>query len=79
LSSNDIGEEGAVAIFQVLYHNNTLISLNLKSYEGLNRNKLSPKGVAILADVLKQNRTLQFLNLAATQIGLLGLESICEG
>ena len=51
LSSNDIGQEGAKAIFSILPENNTLISLNLKSYEGLNRNKLGPRGVEPLAQI----------------------------
>ena len=79
LSSNDIGEVGATKLFNILRHNNTLISLNLKSYEGLNRNKLGPNGVKVLSEVLAENRTLQFINVAATQIGLTGLNYICEG
>lgn len=79
LSSNDIGEEGATAIFNVLRTNNTLVSLNLKSFEGLNRNKLGPKGVESLSVFLRENKTLQFINVAATQIGLEGLNYICEG
>ena len=64
LCSNDIGPEWAQAIFGCLLENNTIISLDLSSKEGLNRNRLGTQGVESLEWILQKNKTLQFLNLA---------------
>jgi hypothetical protein len=58
LSSNDIGPDGAKVLFEVLETNCTLISLTLRSYEGLNRNRIGAKGVECLRHVLKKNKVL---------------------
>lgn len=44
LASNNITEKGVAIICDALQKNNTLISLSLKSFEGLNRNKVASKG-----------------------------------
>ena len=79
LCSNDIGPEWAQAIFGCLLENNTIISLDLSSKEGLNRNRLGTQGVESLEWILQKNKTLQFLNLGSTAIGLTGLECILAG
>ena len=79
LCSNDIGPEGAQALFGCLLENTTIISLDLSSKEGLNRNRLGTQGVESLEWILQKNKTLQFLNLASTAIGITGLECILAG
>lgn len=79
MCSNDIGPEGAQALFGCLLENNTIISLDLSSKEGLNRNRLGTQGVESLEWILQKNKTLQFLNLGSTSIGLTGLECILAG
>jgi hypothetical protein len=69
LCSNDIGPEGAQAIFGALLENQTIAILNLSSSEGLNRNRLGPRGAEPLEWVLKRNETLQILNLSGTSLG----------
>ena len=79
LCSNDVGPEGAQALFGCLLENTSIISLDLSSKEGLNRNRLGTQGVESLEWILQKNKTLQFLNLASTAIGLTGLECILAG
>lgn len=79
LCSNDIGPEGAQALFGCLLENTSIISLDLSSKEGLNRNRLGTQGVESLEWILQKNKTLQFLNLGSTAIGLTGLECILAG
>jgi Ran GTPase-activating protein (RanGAP) involved in mRNA processing and transport len=79
LSSNNITDEGVKILSEALMQNNTLISLSLKSYEGLNRNKVGGKGCVHLKKLLLKTKTLMYLNMSATQIGLVGLKTLCEG
>lgn len=79
LSSNDVGPEGAQALFAALLENCSVVSVNLSSKEGLNRNRLGVRGVEPLEWVLKKNKTLHFLKLSSTSIGLVGLECILAG
>ena len=53
VSSNSITEEGVQILVDSLSNNNTLISLSLKSFEGLNRNKVGPKGCKHLKKLLQ--------------------------
>lgn len=79
LCSNNIGPEGAQALFGCLLENVSIISLDISSKEGLNRNRLGTQGVESLEWILQKNKILQFLNLASTAIGLTGLECILAG
>lgn len=56
LASNNLTEEGVKIVSEYLMKNNTLISLVLKSYEGLNRNKIGPKGCAHLKKYLTKTK-----------------------
>lgn len=53
VSSNSITEEGVQILVESLAHNNTLISLCLKSFEGMNRNKVGPKGCKHIKKLLQ--------------------------
>lgn len=79
ISSNNLTYVGATEIFSALAENESLISLDISSHEGLNRNRLDARGAAALSWVLKQNKTLQFLNLAATSLDAEAVDYVCQG
>jgi Ran GTPase-activating protein (RanGAP) involved in mRNA processing and transport len=79
LSSNSISTTGGAALISSLETNNSLLNLNLSSYEGLSRNTLGPNGVKPLKFVLKINRYLAILSLAGNFIGDTGVGYLCEG
>jgi Ran GTPase-activating protein (RanGAP) involved in mRNA processing and transport len=79
LSSNSISTAGGTALISSLETNNSLLNLNLSSYEGLSRNTLGPNGIKPLRYVLKINRYLAILSLAGNFIGDKGVGYICEG
>lgn len=56
LSSNGLSDKGIAYICDMLKVNNCLISLCIKSYEGLNRNKLSSQGLVPLKEVMIRNK-----------------------
>lgn len=58
VASNNLTEEGARIISEYLVNNNTLISLCLKSFEGLNRNKVGPKGCSYLKKYLTKTKVV---------------------
>ena len=79
LSSNSISTAGGTALISSLETNNSLLNLNLSSYEGLSRNTLGPNGIKPLRYVLKINRYLAILSLVGNFIGDTGVGYICEG
>ena len=56
VSSNNLTEEGIRVLCEALTHNNTLVSLVLKSFEGLNRNKVGGKGCIQLKKLLTRTK-----------------------
>jgi Ran GTPase-activating protein (RanGAP) involved in mRNA processing and transport len=55
-SSNNLTEQGVRTICDAVGQNNTLVSLNLKSFEGLNRNKIGAKGSVHLKKLLGRTK-----------------------
>lgn len=79
LSSNDITQRGADIIFTALLNQHSIISLDLSSKEGINRNRLSHEGMRLLEKVLKENLLLEFLYLSGNSVKNEGLKSILLG
>ncbi len=79
LSSNDITHKGAEIIFRTLLNQHSIISLDLSSKEGINRNRLSSEGVSLLEKVLKENLLLEYLYISGNSIKNDGLKSILIG
>ena len=79
LANNGIGHEGAAAVFEMLAENETLISLSLNSHEGLNRNRIDSRGIKPIAQALKENQTLQFLDLSGSSITMEGATYLAMG
>jgi len=79
LSSNDITHKGADIIFSTLLNQHSIISLDLSSKEGINRNRLSHEGMRLLERVLKENMLLEYLYLSGNSVKNEGLKSILLG
>ena len=79
LSSNDIGVKGGNKIFKTLIHHQSLISLNISSLEGVNRNRISSEGAKLIEDVLKTNHFLEYLNVSGNSIKNEGVKYIMSG
>ena len=56
LSSNCLTKAGIKTLCDMLLVNKTLVSLNIKSFEGLNRNKIGAAGVAPIKNMLRKNK-----------------------
>ena len=59
--------------------NDCILSLDISSKDGLNRNRLTENGVKKLESLLKVNKFIEFLNLAGNSIKYEGLKSILLG
>ena len=53
LSSNDIPSAGFKKLFTALKRNNSIISLDVSYYEGLNRNRMGVIGAKYLTELLR--------------------------
>lgn len=78
-SSNDLTYRGGDYIFSSLIDQHSLISVDLSSKEGINRNRLCSEGVKLLEIVLKNNFFLEFLYLSGNSIKNEGLKYILLG
>jgi hypothetical protein len=58
---------------------NSIISLDLSSNEGLNRNRISIEGIKLIQNVLINNNVLEFLNLAFNSIKTEGFKYLVNG
>lgn len=79
VSSNNISYQGANIIFNSLLNQHSIISLDLSSKEGINRNRLSQEGVILLEKVLKYNSLLEYLYISGNSIKNEGLKYILTG
>jgi Ran GTPase-activating protein (RanGAP) involved in mRNA processing and transport len=79
LSSNELTAKGGAELFKSLTVNESIVSLDVSSHEGLHRNHLATKGVKWLTQVLKHNKILTILNLSGNSIKIEGLAYIAEG
>jgi Ran GTPase-activating protein (RanGAP) involved in mRNA processing and transport len=79
ISSIDIGPKGATEIFRALQVNESVISLDVSSREGLFRNRISEVGLRELIPVLENNKILTMLSLSGNSIRTSGLEKVVKG
>ena len=78
VSNNDITPDGFENIGKILSYHPSLISIDISSYEGLHRNRLSSQGAISLGKAIKENNILQFLSLSGTCLGD-GIDCLAEG
>lgn len=79
ISSCNLTYRGGNIVFSSLLENESIISLNISSKEGLNRNRLTPEGLEEIEKLLNVNKYLEFLNLSGTNIKNKGLKYILNG
>ncbi len=78
ISSNNFGPKGSKAMFQMLAHNITIVSMLMHSYEGLYRNKIEPKGIKHVKEVFLNNKTLQILDVSNAYLTWAGCDIILK-
>ena len=69
LASNEICNEGMLAIFKSLVKNESVISLNVATLEGMARNRVSLSGVKELKNLLIKNKFLNMLDVSSIGLG----------
>jgi hypothetical protein len=71
LTQNEISPEGGAYLFDCLSYNESVISLDLSSYEGSYRNKLGKMGMRYFRDIMctNPNFNLQYFMIAGNYIG----------
>ncbi len=79
LSSNDLSHKSGEIVFRVLEDQCSIISLDISSKQGINRNRLTDVGIQNLDRVLQKNKYLEILNLGGNSIKEKGLEIIIKG
>ena len=79
ISSCNLSAKGGNIVFNSLLENDCIVSLNICSKEGLNRNRLTSDGVLILEKLLKANRYLEFINLSGVNLKNEGLRIVLSG
>jgi hypothetical protein len=78
LASNDISNEGMIAIFKGLQVNESVVSLNLATIDGVARNRISHSGIVEMKRLLNTTMFIETLDLSSIGLGNEGLVAICE-
>ena len=79
ISSNSISFKGGLKIFSVFIKQQSIIDLNISSHEGINRNRLTSKGIKNIVKYLEQNLFIETLNLSGNSLKNEGFDLICKG
>lgn len=79
VTSNGISHKGGDSIFKMLIDQKSIISMNLSSIEGINRNRICAVGMKNIVQALKCNGFIEDLNLGGNSIKNEGLKLIAEG
>ena len=79
LSSNSISHIGGNIIFKTFINQQSIINLDLSSHEGVNRNRLTSKGLNNIFEFLKKNLFVEKLNLSGNSLKNVGCNLIFKG
>ena len=79
ISSNSISHKGGSLIFNTFIYQQSIISLNISSHEGVNRNRLTAKGIKNIETFLEKNLFVEILNISSNSLRNEGFELICKG
>ena len=79
ISSNSISYKGGQKIFSIFINQQSIIDLNISSHEGINRNRLTSKGIKGIVKYLEQNLFIETLNLSGNSLKNEGFDLICKG
>ena len=79
LSSNGLTQKEGNLIFEFLLNQNSIISLDLSSKDGVNKNRICADGVKNIEKVLKNNFFLEFMDLSSNSIRNEGFKYLING
>ena len=79
ISSNAISYKGGQLIFKTFLNQQSIIDLNISSHEGINRNRLTARGIKNITKYLEKNFFIQTLNLSGNSLKNEGFDLICRG
>ena len=79
LSSNGLTSKEGNLIFEFLLNQNSIISLDLSSQDGVNKNRICAEGVKNIEKVLKNNFFLEFIDLSSNSIRNEGFKYLING
>ena len=79
ISSNAISYKGGQIIFSDFINQKSIINLNISSHEGINRNRLTSKGIKNIIKFLGKNLYIESLNLSGNSLKNEGFDFICRG
>lgn len=78
LASNEICNDGMISIFKGLTQNQSVISLNVSTIEGMARNRVSTSGIVALKNLLITNKIINILDVSSIGLGNDGMMQVCE-
>ena len=79
ITSNSITHKGGEVIFKELYNQQSIIDLNVSSIEGVNRNRLTARGIQNIEKFLKNNLFIENLNICGNSIKDEGFIILAKG
>ena len=79
ISSNSISYKGGMILFTKFINQQSIINLDISSHEGINRNRLTSKGITNIVQFLEKNLFLEKLNISSNSLKNEGFELICKG
>ena len=79
LSSNGMTPKGGNLLFEFLLNQNSIISFDISSSDGINRNRICAEGVKLIEEVLKKNLFLEFIDISSNSIKTEGFKYLING
>ena len=78
MTANDIKEEGAKDVAQVLANNNTLKTLSIIYYAGIGWNRIGYEGIKAIALALTHNNSLKWIDISGNSLEDNAIEEIAN-
>ena len=79
ISSNSISHKGGNILFTTFINQQSIVNLDISSHEGINRNRLTSKGIKNIKNFLEKNLFIEKLNIGNNSLRNEGLGLICKG
>ena len=79
IASTGISDEGAKYFFDSIVDSENIISINIQSLEGLQRNKIGTNAIKSLAYLVSVNKVLTSINISGCMIQKEGLICLSKG
>ena len=78
VASNGLTCEGIYKLVKKLAQSQSLISLDLRSYDGYKKNRVGTLGAKAIAEMIKESKFIGYLNLMNTSLTTKGLKMIID-